>query len=179
MAISQVPPLAMKTEKQLSLINQPVCVMGCGIVMSFTDTDRSFAIDGTQYVAGKTEEFVVYCRTDLNPKCSQDNGGIFGLHGHATILSLPPVFLVWGIIAFAVGFIVYTAQDLVVHPSDAGKWGVSLFMLSVGLGLYTFANMWKNKRDRSWMVSLTHDHETCTAPVMRQYPISSKSVKSV
>ena len=65
----------------------------------------------------------------------------------------------WSIIAFAIGFIAYTAQDL-VGPSGTGEWdaalvalGVSLVMvILVGLGLYTFANMWKNKRDRSWKI---------------------------
>jgi hypothetical protein len=64
---------------------------------------------------------------------------------------------VWSIIAFAVGFIAYTAQDL-LGRSGTGEWdaalvalGISLLMLIlVGLGLYSFAGMWKNKRDRSW-----------------------------
>lgn len=83
--------------------------------------------------------------------------GTFGLHGHAMVLSLPPVLLVWSIIAFAVGFIAYTAQDL-VGTSGTGEWdaalvalGISLVMLIlVGLGLYAFARTWKYKRDRSW-----------------------------
>jgi hypothetical protein len=70
-------------------------------------------------------------------------------------LSLPPVLLVWGIIAFAIGFIAYTAQGL-VGVSDKGEWdgawialSISLLMLIVVvLGLYTFAGMWKTKRDR-------------------------------
>ena len=81
--------------------------------------------------------------------------GAFGLHGHAIFLSLPPVLLVWGIIAFAVGFIAYTAQGL-VGVSGTGEreaaWislSISFFMLIVVvLGLYTFASMWKTKRDR-------------------------------
>ncbi|KAH9045177.1 hypothetical protein EDB85DRAFT_2137274 [Lactarius pseudohatsudake] len=108
----------------------------------------------------------VFClwRHQTNVKQSQSftylhnaHQGILGLHGHAMVLSLPPVLLVWGIIAFAVGFIAYTAQGL-MGPSDTGKWdaalvalGISLLMLMlVGLGLYAFASMWKNKRDRSW-----------------------------
>jgi len=70
-------------------------------------------------------------------------------------LSLPPVLLVWGIIAFAVGFIAYTAQGL-VGVSGTGEWeaawialSISFFMLIVVvLGLYTFAGMWKTKRGR-------------------------------
>ncbi|KAH8988605.1 hypothetical protein EDB92DRAFT_1871486 [Lactarius akahatsu] len=107
----------------------------------------------------------VFClwRHQTNVKQSQSftylhnaHQGILGLHGHAMVLSLPPVLLVWGIIAFAVGFIAYTAQGL-MGPSDTGKWdaalvalGISLLMLIlVGLGLYAFASMWKNKRDKS------------------------------
>jgi hypothetical protein len=81
--------------------------------------------------------------------------GAFGLHGHALFLSLPPVLLVWGIIAFAVGFIAYTAQGL-VGDSGTGEWDAALIALSisllillvVALGLYTFAGMWKTKRAR-------------------------------
>ncbi len=70
-------------------------------------------------------------------------------------LSLPPVLLVWGIIAFAIGFIAYTAQDLVVGDSDKGHWNaawialsISLFILIVAvLSLYTLAGMWKTGRD--------------------------------
>jgi hypothetical protein len=111
----------------------------------------------------------VFClwRHQTNVKQSQSftylhnaHQGIFGLHGHAIVLSLPPVLLVWGIIAFAVGFIAYTAQDL-VGPSGTREWdaalvalGISLLMLMlVGLGLYASASMWKKKRDRSWRVT--------------------------
>jgi hypothetical protein len=70
-------------------------------------------------------------------------------------LSLPPVLLVWGIIAFAIGFIAYTAQDLVVGNSDKGQWdaawtaiSISLFVLVVVvLSLYTLAGMWNTGRD--------------------------------
>jgi hypothetical protein len=86
--------------------------------------------------------------------------GIFGLHGHAIFLSLPPVLLVWGIIAFAIGFIAYTAQGLVGGPSTGG-WDAAwvaltislLLLIVVALGLYTFAGMWSNKRDRSRKVA--------------------------
>jgi len=75
----------METEKHLSLIGHPVCVMGCGIVTSSNDTDQSFAIRGSQYVAGRTQEFMVYCRTDINPKWSQDNGQRRFPKAHASI----------------------------------------------------------------------------------------------
>ncbi|KAF8484550.1 hypothetical protein DFH94DRAFT_714429 [Russula ochroleuca] len=104
----------------------------------------------------------VFClwRHQTNVKQSQSftylhnaHHGAFGLHGHALFLSLPPVLLVWGIIAFAVGFIAYTAQGL-VGDSGTGEWDAALIALSisllillvVALGLYTFAGMWKTKR---------------------------------
>ncbi|KAI0265174.1 hypothetical protein BC834DRAFT_880407 [Gloeopeniophorella convolvens] len=81
-------------------------------------------------------------------------GGILSLQGHAMYLSLPPVLLVWGIIAFAVGFIAYTVQgtDLSGGDRDAAWIALSISMLVlivVLLGLYTFAGMWKYKRDWS------------------------------
>jgi len=86
--------------------------------------------------------------------------GIFGLHGHAMFLSLPPVLLVWSIIAFAIGFIAYTAQGL-AGSSGTGEWDAAwvalmislLVLIVVLLGLYTFAGMWKNRRDRAQKVS--------------------------
>lgn len=78
-----------------------------------------------------------------------------GLHGHAMLLSLPPVLLVWSIITFAIGFIAYTAQDLVVGDSDKGQWDAAWIALSISLlvlvvvvlSLYTLAGMWKSGRD--------------------------------
>jgi len=75
-------------------------------------------------------------------------------------LSLPPVLLVWSIIAFAIGFIAYTAQGL-AGPSGTGEWDAAwvalmislLVLIVVLLGLYTFAGMWKNRRDRAQKVS--------------------------
>lgn len=75
-------------------------------------------------------------------------------------LSLPPVLLVWGIIAFAIGFIAYTAQGVVVGDSNKGQWdagwialSVSFFvLLVVALSLYTLAGMWKTGRDWFWNV---------------------------
>jgi hypothetical protein len=70
-------------------------------------------------------------------------------------LSLPPVLLVWGIVAFAIGFIAYTAQGLVgVH--NTGEWAAAWVALSISLfvliavvcALYIFAGMWKHKRDQ-------------------------------
>ena len=75
-------------------------------------------------------------------------------------LSLPPVLLVWGIIAFAVGFIAYTAQDVVVGDSNKGQWDAAWIALSISffvlfvviLSLYNLAGMWKSGRDWFWNV---------------------------
>jgi hypothetical protein len=75
-------------------------------------------------------------------------------------LSLPPVLLVWGIIAFAIGFIAYTAQDL-SGVSRTGRWDAAwvaltvslLMLLAVALGLYAFARMWSTSRDRGQKVT--------------------------
>lgn len=77
-------------------------------------------------------------------------------------LSLPPVLLVWGIIAFAIGFIAYAAQDL-MGVSGTGRWDAAwvalaislLILIVVALGLYTFARMWSAKRDRGQKVVRT------------------------
>ena len=58
--------------------------------------------------------------------------GVFGLHGHAMILSLPPVLLVWGIIAFAIGFIAYTTQGL-MGVSGTGRWDGAWVALTISL----------------------------------------------
>lgn len=71
------------------------------------------------------------------------------------LLSLPPVLLVWSIITFAIGFIAYIAQDLVVGDSDKGQWDAAWIALSISLlvlvvvvlSLYTLAGMWKSGRD--------------------------------
>jgi len=106
----------------------------------------------------------VFClwRHQTNVKQSQSftylhnaHHGALGLHGHAMFLSLPPALLVWGIIAFAIGFIAYTAQGLVVGDSDKGQWdaawiaiSISFFVLVVVvLSLYTLAGMWNAGRD--------------------------------
>ena len=73
-------------------------------------------------------------------------------------LSLPPVLLVWSIIAFAIGFIAYTAQGIVVGDSNKGQWAAAWIALSISffvlfvvvLSLYTFAGMWETGRDWFW-----------------------------
>jgi hypothetical protein len=77
-----------------------------------------------------------------------------GLHGHAIILSLPPVFLVWAIITFSTSIVLYTIQNI-ASPSDElvekawlgvclGAFGIISSLVLVAL--YTFAVMWDTKR---------------------------------
>lgn len=71
-----------------------------------------------------------------------------GLYGHAMILSLPPVLLVWAIVAFTVSLIGYTMQNISTTDSlsRALAWVVfSVFLvlcLLVMLALYTLATIW-------------------------------------
>ncbi|PSR71799.1 hypothetical protein PHLCEN_2v12300 [Hermanssonia centrifuga] len=75
---------------------------------------------------------------------------ILGLPGHALLLSLPPVFLVWSVLTFAAAVIVYTLQTPV---NGAGTtviiafFAVMLFLLVIGL--YTFSHIWTWKGKRA------------------------------
>lgn len=72
-----------------------------------------------------------------------------GFEGHAMLLSLPPVLLVWAIIAFSTSIIAYALQGISSLNSIAGTpaWVVlGLFILIlalVGIGLRTFSSIWK------------------------------------
>ena len=72
-----------------------------------------------------------------------------GFEGHAMLLSLPPVLLVWAIIAFSAAVIAYALQNVTNLDgiNDAPTWIVlAVFMLTlmiVSIGLYTFSTIWK------------------------------------
>jgi len=74
---------------------------------------------------------------------------IMGLPGHALLLSLPPVLLVWSLVAFTFGVITYTLQPVTGASSIdvASAWivfGVFLVILfGVVAGLYTFSVIWR------------------------------------
>lgn len=78
-----------------------------------------------------------------------------GLHGHAMLLSLPPVLLVWAIVAFAISIVAYTVQGLTnvdsLHLVSA--WTVlgvfAILLVAVTAALYTFSIIWKFQR-KSW-----------------------------
>ncbi|OBZ76187.1 hypothetical protein A0H81_03960 [Grifola frondosa] len=73
----------------------------------------------------------------------------FGLQGHALLLSLPPVLLVWSIIAFTASVTAYTLQNVTGNriTNAASTWTIiALFVvvfISAALGIYTFAVIWR------------------------------------
>jgi len=78
-----------------------------------------------------------------------------GLHGHAILLSLPPVLLVWAIVAFAISIVAYTVQGLTDVDSLhlASAWTVlgvfAILLAAVTAALYTFSMIWRFQR-KSW-----------------------------
>ncbi|KAF7355205.1 hypothetical protein MSAN_01436300 [Mycena sanguinolenta] len=69
-----------------------------------------------------------------------------GYHGHAMILSLPPVLLVWAVVAFSVSILAYAMQDA-ADPAD--RWSAWLvlslflvFLFFVFGALWTFSGLW-------------------------------------
>jgi len=80
-----------------------------------------------------------------------------GFHGHAMLLSLPPVLIVWAIVTFTVAIIAYTLQDITaLNIMDrASAWVVLgvfvIILISVIAALYTFSIIWKFQRHTSWV----------------------------
>jgi membrane protein YdbS with pleckstrin-like domain len=80
-----------------------------------------------------------------------------GLYGHAMLLSLPPVLLVWAILTFTISIVAYAVQGITgvnaLHPASA--WvivGVFIILLvAVIAALYTFSIIWKFQR-KSWRI---------------------------
>ncbi|KAF9469012.1 hypothetical protein BDZ94DRAFT_1208240 [Collybia nuda] len=85
--------------------------------------------------------------------------GYLGLYGHAMLLSLPPVLLVWAIVAFTASIVAYTMQGLVNFETltSVPVWtvlGVFLVLLVAVIGaLYTFSIIWKFQKP-SWKATL-------------------------
>ncbi|KAF4600669.1 hypothetical protein EYR38_005312 [Pleurotus pulmonarius] len=94
------------------------------------------------------------------------NQGPLGLHGHAMFLSLPPVLLIWGIVAFTTSLIVYTLQGLIGplrEEMNDGNGATQITMTSGWIviailvvilvtvlgGLYTFSVIWKFRSPKS------------------------------
>ncbi|KAJ8697861.1 hypothetical protein PTI98_004632 [Pleurotus ostreatus] len=99
------------------------------------------------------------------------NQGPLGLHGHAMFLSLPPVLLIWGIVAFTTSLIVYTLQGLIgplreemndgngaTQITSISGWIVLailvVILVTVLGGLYTFSVIWKFRSPKSRLRAL-------------------------
>ncbi|KAI0720256.1 hypothetical protein C8T65DRAFT_705862 [Cerioporus squamosus] len=78
----------------------------------------------------------------------------FGLSGHAILLSLPPVLLVWSIIAFTASVLAYALQDVSRFPMMAPQWVVLtsfvIVLVGVMIGVYTFSTIWTWQSQESW-----------------------------
>ncbi|KAJ7047498.1 hypothetical protein C8F04DRAFT_1059072 [Mycena alexandri] len=72
-----------------------------------------------------------------------------GYHGHAMILSLPPVLLVWAVVTFTAAILAYAMQEVDASdsPDRLSAWMVlSLFLVFLFLvfaALYTFSGLWR------------------------------------
>ncbi|KAK7061609.1 hypothetical protein R3P38DRAFT_2830473 [Favolaschia claudopus] len=83
-----------------------------------------------------------------------------GYHGHAILLSLPPVLLVWAVAAFTVSVLAYAAQDFDAS-NRSSVWTVFslflVFLFLVFIALYTFSSLWRFQRhsySRSSIISI-------------------------
>jgi hypothetical protein len=85
---------------------------------------------------------------------------LLGFEGHAMLLSLPPVLLVWAIVAFSAAIIAYALQNATKLDgiNDAPAWIVLavfiLIFMIVAIGLYTFSTIWKWQSPTSMFVRL-------------------------
>ncbi|KAJ3528761.1 hypothetical protein NM688_g7951 [Phlebia brevispora] len=76
--------------------------------------------------------------------------GRLGLTGHAILLSLPPVLLVWALLMFTAAIVVYSVQSLL------GAVGLAIIFAALALvlfvvvsGVYTFSRVWRWRRAKS------------------------------
>jgi hypothetical protein len=83
-----------------------------------------------------------------------------GFEGHAMLLSLPPVLLVWAIVAFSAAMVAYTLQNInnLAGIEGAPAWIVLavfvVILASVSMGLYTFSIIWTWQSPTSRLVRL-------------------------
>jgi len=68
-----------------------------------------------------------------------------GYHGHAMILSLPPVLLVWAVVTFTASVLAYAMQDA-ANSSRLSAWMIFslflIFLILVFAALYTLSGLW-------------------------------------
>jgi hypothetical protein len=79
-----------------------------------------------------------------------------GFHGHAMLLSLPPVLLVWAIISFTISIFAYMVQ----HVGDDDIWDRTWTWTALGIfglisiivlsALHSFSVLWTYQRGEPW-----------------------------
>ncbi|PCH41288.1 hypothetical protein WOLCODRAFT_131819 [Wolfiporia cocos MD-104 SS10] len=80
---------------------------------------------------------------------------ILGLRGHAILLSLPAVLLVWSIVTFSVAIMAFALQTVTggSQYDSASTWTIvgvfTLIAACVLVGVYVFSKMWTRRADSS------------------------------
>lgn len=85
---------------------------------------------------------------------------LFGFHGHAMLLSLPPVLLVWAIVGFTISTLAYALDSLGNH--DTGdRIAISVIVViflcilaTVIAALYTLTVIWTYSHSDFWWTRL-------------------------
>lgn len=110
--------------------------------------------------------------------------GILGYHGHAMLLSLPPVLLVWAVVTFTGSMLAYAMQDVSETVNSTGRlaaWMIfSIFLVILFLvfaALYTFSGLWSfSQRSRmSWIWRPAVPGRSVVSVVQRSYSKSKTS----
>ena len=97
---------------------------------------------------GRSVQFVYMHNAKHNP---------LGLYGHAMLLSLPPVLLVWAILTFTISIIAFVVQGITITDIDwnGAAWTVVgvfvLIFVAVIVGLYTLSHFWSFRSVRSFL----------------------------
>ncbi|KAJ8523448.1 hypothetical protein ONZ45_g30 [Pleurotus djamor] len=79
-----------------------------------------------------------------------------GHHGHAILLSLPPVLLIWAIVAFTASIIAYTLQGIIdqdVYTSTSTWILIAVFIIvlcCLCFALYTLTVIWRIGQGSKW-----------------------------
>lgn len=79
-----------------------------------------------------------------------------GHHGHAILLSLPPVLLIWAIVAFTASIIAYTLQGIIdqdVYTSTSTWVLIAVFIVvlcCLCFALYTLTVIWRIGQGSKW-----------------------------
>lgn len=92
----------------------------------------------------------------------------FGFLGHAVMLSLPPVLLVWAILTFTVALVAYIVEGVsdADLPTRLTAWTILVVVLVLSVivisALYTFSMVWKfRQRTKSLFHRIKSAWNTC------------------